>query len=119
MVEYDVDSSGAADIEDWSTGVLDKEVLSNDVLEEEDTKVVEDSEIRVLVGVWTGDNVLVLVLEPETGVLSDVLALAGICETGAEITSGSATSGAVLPVASWSGVVFEEPGEIVLLGAAL
>ena len=48
MVEYDVDSSGAADIVDWSIGVFDEEVLS---VEEDGEIVGEDSVMRVLVGV--------------------------------------------------------------------
>ena len=51
--------------------------------------------------------------------LSDVLVLAGTCETGAEITSGPATTGVEPPVAAGSGVVLEELGEVVLPGGAL
>ena len=49
MDEYEVDSSGAADVVDWSIGTLDEEVLSTDVLEGEGSIVVEDSGIVVLV----------------------------------------------------------------------
>ena len=47
-----------------------------------------------------------------------MLVLAETCETGAEITSGSATTGAELPVASVNGVVIERPGEVVPLAGA-
>ena len=106
-------------MEAWSFGTLDGEVLSCDLLEGDGSRVVEDSEIVVLIGVWAGGAVLVLGLELKIRVLSDVLVLAGICETGADITSGSATTGAELPVASGNGVVSEELVEVVPLGGAL
>jgi len=77
-------------------GLLDEEVLR---CEEDGARVVEDLAIRVLVGVWIGESVLVLRLELEMGELSEVLVLAWICETGAEIISGAAATGVALSVA--------------------